>query len=252
MRIYTDPYEAVRETERVLYEMGIDIHPQTMQDKDVRDDPNYLTKEIRGYGFKITDWDWDEATIKQMLACYYDKEEARRVLAYICTEFQDRVAGRPLNPGNSYLTRTDVWDEFLHDDQFAYTYSERMTPQLNIILEELKANTESRQAIINIHSNICPMGHNMVIDSTDLANRGAGGRVPCSMYYQIMVRESKVDLIYTMRSCDFLTHFPVDISIALLLQSWFAHKLKLAIGTFTYFAGSMHAYKKDLGKRGIF
>jgi thymidylate synthase len=72
------------------------------------------------------------------------------------------------------------------------------------------------------------------------------------MYYQILVRVSKVDLVYTMRSCDFLTHFPVDIFLALLLQDWFANKLNLATGIFTYFVGSLHAYQKDMKLRGIF
>lgn len=261
MRIYSNPFEAMKEIERELFEMGISIHPQTMQDKGVRDDLNYLTKEIRGYAFKIIDWTWSIAHIKKALH-YFFEEKTDNVLTYILAEFRERVQGKATNPGTAYLHRKDLWKEFLHDGKFAYTYSERITPQLQIILEELRTNPESRQAIINIHSNICPEKYtnstslkhpNYVVQSSvDLKNRGGGGRLPCSLYYQVMVREEKVDLIYCMRSCDFLVHFPVDISLALLLQDWFSDSLGLKTGTFTYFCGSLHAYQRDMITRGIF
>lgn len=258
MRMYQSPYEAMKEAERELFEMGIEVHPQSMQDKMVRDDPDYLTKEIRGYAFKIVDWTWNIAHIKDTLCHFFGDKEVDNVLTYILAEFRDRVSGKATNPGKSYQYRKGLWQEFLHDDKFAYTYSERIAPQLQTILEELQKNPESRQAIITIHSNICPevnlisVRSNSVSKSQDLHYMGGGGRVPCSMYYQVMVREEKVDLIYTMRSCDFLVHFPVDISLALLIQDWFADNLELKTGTFTYFAGSLHAYHKDLKERGIF
>jgi len=261
MRIYQTPFEAMKETERELFEMGISVHPQSMQDKNIKDNPDYLTKEIRGYAFKIVDWTWNIKHIKKALHHFFE-EKTDDVLTYVLAEFRERVCGKASNPGTAYLHRKDLWEEFLHNGRFAYTYSERITPQLQIILEELRTNPESRQAIINIHSNICPESYtnstspkhpNYVVQpSKDLSNQGGGGRLPCSIYYQIMIREEKVDLIYTMRSCDFLIHFPVDISLALLLQDWFSDSLSLATGTFTYFTGSLHAYQKDIAEREIF
>lgn len=249
MRIYQNPAEAMRETERELFEMGVSVQVQTCQDKNVRNNLDYLTKEIRGYAFKIVNWVWDINMIKQIMI-YFFREKADDVLTYILAEFEERVSYRVLNPGTAYLHRKELWQEFLHKGKFAYTYSERMTPQLGIILQELKKNPETRQAIITIHSNICPA--DVVVTANDLDNIGAGARVPCSMYYQFMIREGRLDLIYAMRSCDFLIHFPIDISIALLLQDWFASQLKLETGTFTWFCGSLHAYQKDLKERGIF
>jgi len=250
MRIYTNPYEAMRETERELWEMAIEVHPETMQDKLVRDNPDYLTKEIRGYAFKIKDWQWDIADIKRVMK-YFFREEADDVLTYVLVEFRERVSGKVYNPGKAYLHRQQLWKEYLHEGKFAYTYSERLAPQIKVILHELQKHPETRQAILNIHSNIRPVEGD-VWPSDDLLNIGGAGRVPCSMYYQIMIREKKVDLVYCMRSCDFLQHFPVDISLALLIQDWFADNLKLLTGTFTYFVGSLHAYHKDLKEREIF
>ncbi|KKL98132.1 hypothetical protein LCGC14_1827490 [marine sediment metagenome] len=267
MRIYTDPLQAVREVERDLWEMGIDVHPQTMQDKDVADDDDFRTKEVQGYGFKINGWAWNhmgEADVIKYL--FSDTNERARVLAYIGQEFEDRMAGEPINPGNAWMCRPNVWEQFMHNGKFAYTYSERMAPQLQAIIDELKERPDSRQGIINIHSNICPdedgnglhgeisedSDTNIVWPSADMENKGGSGRIPCSMYYQIMRRAGKTDLIYTMRSCDFLTHFPIDLMLALRLQLRMALEFGEEPGTFTYFMGSLHAYAKDMKDRGIF
>jgi len=261
MRIFSNPLEAVKEVERDVWEMGIVVHPQTMQDKDVKDDPEYTTKEVRGYSFKINGWHYDFDALVEVLE-YFFPDDANDIANYCLTEIKERLGGVALNPGKAYKWRTEVWDEFLHDGKFAYTYSERIADQVNAVLNELKDRPDTRQGIITIHTNICPMCDGQVADtpaeenevriSADFVNKGGGGRIPCSMYYQLMIREAKLDLIYTMRSCDLLTHFPIDISLALMTQQWFASRLDLPMGTFTYFTGSLHAYFKDIKNRGVF
>lgn len=271
MRIYSNAMEAVREVERDVYEMGIMVHPQTMQDKQIDDDPDYATKEVTGYGYKIVDHHWisieETAVVNYILTGELLADvhpETIRILNYINAEFNDRLSGQQLNPGTSWSERPEVWTEFLHDGKFAYTYSERMTPQLDKIKRELRVHPDTRQAVINIHSNVAALpgwyspadtkalGHNIVWASTDCENTGGAGRIPCSMYYQFLRRGEKLDLIYTMRSCDLLVHYPVDLMLALRLQSRWADDLGLKPGTFTHFIGSLHAYQKDLKRRGIF
>jgi hypothetical protein len=269
MRIFNTLSAAGREIERDIFEMGIDVHPQTMQDKLVANDAAYNTKELQAYGFKLHNHTPDTGDMAKFVSIVMtgDREgkptgRTDAVCDYITREHQDRICGIPMNPGRSYVARKGIWEEFLHDGLFAYTYSERMTPQVMRILQELTDKPDTRQAIINIHSNIAPtlgmtrLGtgalYHVVQRSADMMNMGGTGRIPCSMYYQVMIRNSKVDLIYTMRSCDFLTHFAVDISLAVLLQKWFAENLGKPIGNFTYFTGSLHAYAKDLAERGIF
>lgn len=256
MRIYTNLYEAVREVERDLGEMGIDVQPQTMQDKYVGDNPDYMTKEVRGYGFKVVNSPITDEVIHKVIAyiikCQYGAiSKISAIYDYIQLEFKDRVDGTPLNPGNAWIARKDIWNEFMYDGKFAYTYSQRMCFQVHRILDELKTRPETRQGIINIHSNIATTG-GICVPGDDMRAIGGQSRVPCSMYYQLMIRHNKVDLIYTMRSCDFLTHFPVDVSLAMMLQKWYAAQLQLGVGTFTYFTGSLHAYRKDMATRGIF
>lgn len=267
MRIFTTPLSAVQEVERDLWEMGLNVHPQTFQDRNIADDPDYLTKEVRHYGFHLQGWKHNELEERGVLDYVYGDELAgESAQLYIAQEFGDRVSGIPSNPGGAFKYRTDVWNEFLHDGKFSYTYSERMAPQILKIVDELRQRPETRQAIINIHSNIAPSNelatgfpasggmlqvHKVGI-SADLKNMGGKARIPCSLHYQLMIREGKVDLSYCMRSCDFLTHFPVDIMLALRLQSQVAAWLDKGVGMFTYYTGSLHSYAKDMKVRGIF
>ena len=254
MRIYTNILEAVREIERDLFEMGIDVHPQSMQNKNVAENPDYITKEVQGYALKIQRSIWTTANEEAVIHYLFkDEKAAANVLRYIALEFSDRISGHAYNPGNSYLARAEVWNEFLVGGKFHYTYSERMVYQIPLILKEMEKNPDTRQAIINLHSFICPdQKASAAFLSADAFHIGGAGRIPCSMYYQFMIRGGAVDLIYTMRSCDFLTHFPVDLMLALRLQKYFADTLSRPVGNFTYFAGSLHAYAKDMKARGIF
>lgn len=291
MRLYFNPFEAFKEVERDVFEMGIEVQVQTMQDKVVGDDPEYKTKEVRAYGFKIVDWKWDKAQERKALSHLFtpggqevNDEAITSLIKYIEAEFWDRTSGKASNPGMAYHYRREVWDEFLHHGRFAYTYSERIAPQFESVITQLQNNPDTRQGIITVHSNIQPetvMGlptpeeepsitewnreqmqqyaiahpekwFNQVRVSADCMNMGGTGRIPCSLHYQIMQREGKLDLIYCMRSCDLLTHFGIDVMLALRMQNWMAVKLQKQVGTFTYFTGSLHAYQKDLKTRGIF
>jgi hypothetical protein len=253
MRIYSNMLEAVREVERDLAEMGIVAHPQTMQDKHIGDDAGYATKELQAYSFQITDNEYSPDEHSEVIGYFFGNTDGtwRRILNYLETEHMERTCGQQANPGTAYLQRPEVWNEFLHDGKFAYTYSERIAPQLTRMIHELSVNPDTRQAIINIHSNIKPFEdygneRGTVMGSVDMSNMGGGGRIPCSMYYQLMVRNGKVDLIYTMRSCDFKTHFPIDICLASRMQNHVAAALGRPVGRFTFFAGSLHVYQKDV------
>lgn len=237
MRIFSSIVEAVKEVERDLFEMGLNVHPESMQDIKVADNPEFETKELNGYSYCISpegEYDVDEAIEHMGL----NKE-------YIYAEIQDRISNVPLNPGHSYLKREDVWAKFLHQGKFSYTYAERMCGIVDKAIEELRIKPNSRQVIIPIYH------------PEDSDNWGGKSRIPCSMYYQAMIRpergENKLNLIYTMRSCDFYTHYGYDVLLAVELMHYMASELEFVTpGKFTHFIGSFHAYSKDYNKRGIF
>ena len=231
MRIFSDALEMVKEVERDLFEMGIQVQSSTMQDKDVHDDEGYSTLELFSYGYMVT----APEKIDDMV------EYLKGSMRWLVAELMERLAPEYLNPGKAWELRREVWEEFIHDGQFAYTYNERYRDQLDKVVMELQKRLTTRQAIITMYDR-----------HQDMMNLGGHGRIPCSMYYQFYIRKDQLHAIYTMRSCDFLTHFAHDVWLAMKLQEHIARHVGLPVGTFTHFVGSLHAYKKDMDARGIF
>jgi len=216
-RIYANCGEAINEIERDIHEMGITVHPHSMQNKIVKDDKNFSTKEVQNYTFTIL-------TMK-------DKDSIINNRAWCKAEFLERVAPGFKNPGTAWKLRQEVWEEFLVDGKFEYTYNERLQWQIEGIITELKENPDTRQAIIQIH------------DRNIDASRMRTLRIPCSMYYQFMIRGGKLDIIYNMRSSDFDTHFTNDIWLADELRNYIAQAVGIPPGIFHMNIGSLHRYK---------
>ena len=225
MRIFSNFEEALKEIKRDLAEMGTEVHPQTMQDKYVADNPEYTTKELQNYGYTVKD------AVKSCRALSPTEPWAE-------AEFAERICRQPVNPGVAYTLRKDVWDEFLHDGKFAYTYAERMWNKINRIIHEININPQSRQLYLNIW------------EGEDLTKLGGVSRVPCSLGYLFQVRGGKLHMTYFMRSCDYATHFQNDVYLAVRLLDYVAHAVGLEAGNFTHFIGSFHIYRKDA--EGVF
>jgi thymidylate synthase len=225
MRIFSNFEEALKEIKRDLAEMGTEVHPQTMQDKYVGDNPEYFTKELQNYDYTVKD-------------AYYSISQLSPSQPWADAEFKERISGMLLNPGEAYKLRPEVWDEFLHDGRFAYTYAERMWGKIDLIVQEIKKNSNSRQLYLNIW------------EGGDLYYLGGQSRVPCSLGYLFQVRGGKLHMTYFMRSCDYATHFQNDVYLAVKLLDYIAHAVGLEAGNFTHFIGSFHIYRKDA--EGVF
>ena len=225
MRIFANCVEAYNEVRRDLHELGTLVHPQTMQDRDVKDNPDYRTLELSPYGFTIE----NGSDIKGLL------DSLDKSSTWMEAEFTERIGNAP-NPGTAWELRADTWRPFLHDGAFAYTYAQRMNygEALLKVFHELADHPDTRQAVLPIFSG--PL---------DLPNLGGTARVPCSLHYQFLRRNGALQMIYVMRSSDFLTHFPYDIALAIRLQWYLAGLLLLPVGHFTFFTGSLHLYARD-------
>jgi len=224
MRLYRNCQEAIIDIGRELKKCANEVHTQTMQNKQVKDDEAFNTKELQAFSFAILDPS--------------DKDMMPNISLDWCkAEIEERLSGKEINPGEAYLLREDVWKEFLIETprgkKFEYTYAERMYWQYKAVLKELQIHPETRQAIIQIHDRR--------IDQPKMGRE----RVPCSLSYHLMRRNNALDIIYTMRSTDFITHFQNDIWLAIALQEWFAQQLNISLGKFIMFASSLHIYKRD-------
>jgi len=240
-RIYLNCKEMISEEFRNLTELGVGVQSSTMQDKDVRKNEDFKTKELIGNSFTILDTSDKEDMYKVMK----EKYNIDIPIEWAKAEFIERITRKRLNPGTAWKIRESVWKEFLHNNKFSYTYNERISTHLNRVIRELWKNQNSRQAIVSIY-NI----------EKDIKNMGGKKRIPCSMFYQFLIREingvKKLNIIYVMRSSDLLTHFVNDVYLAMRMQEFVAEKIDIPPGSFTMFISSFHAYYKDLKRYNIF
>lgn len=223
MRIYNNFTEAFSEIARDLKEMGINHHTETMQDKKIGDDPSFDTLELQNYIFTVTEPEFENLSPVQPWA---DMEWEER---------EQGIMGNPVNPGIAWELRRDIWEEFLHDGEFGYSYSERFDwhQQVRNVIDRLKEDPGSRQLYVAMWTQS---------DSKYLGSI----RVPCSLGWHFMLRGGKLNMTYFMRSCDFATHFQNDIFMAMKLQQHIARQAGVKVGHYCHYIGSFHVYKKDV------
>lgn len=224
MRIYNNFLDAHGEIRRELKEMGIPVSTKTYQNKDIEGREEFATVEIQNYMYSVT-----EPRIQHLSP----------VQPWADAEWEEREAGilgHPVNPGEAYKLRPEVWDQFLDDmGNFDYTYSERFAYRdraMNVITR-LKQDPYSRQAFVP------------VFDAEDTERLGLN-RVPCSLGYLFQFRRDQLDMTYFMRSCDWVTHFQNDVYLAIKLQMFVSRTAGLKRGWFSHYMGSLHVYNKDV------
>ena len=243
MRIYTNAQEMVEEVKRDLAEMGIVVRPATMQDKYVKGNPDYETKELQNYSYCLLNaksqdipgvtQPWADAEFEERVTDPWERDwEGKRIL-FQAPEF--------INPGEAWKLREEVWSEYMHEGRLAYTYNELLwnNDQLTKIMNRLKEDPDSRQLWISLWN-----------PDKDPDFLGGVSRVPCSLGYGLQVRDGKLNMHYVMRSCDFVTHFRNDVYLAIKFLEWVAEKTGYPVGDFTHTMFSCHVYNKDI--QGVF
>lgn len=242
MRIYQTLYDAVNETARDLKVRGITVECNSYQDKILEGEDRYV-KELVGVDFKV-----DKPLLHRddiIKYIFKEEKESNKILKYCKQEIKDRCSGKPLNPGNSYKIRSDMWNKFLEDSgKFSYQYAERLwtNQQFENVINILSKDSGTRQAVLSIWNPDKDM---------DLSKLGGGNRIPCSLNYQFLIRNDRLHCIYSMRSNDFLGHHVIDLYCCTGLMEYVVKRLKgvypnLKIGSLTYMCGSLHAFNWDL------
>ena len=216
--------EAYEEIKRDLAEMGILVYPKSMQDKVVEGNEDYATRELQNYCYTLLNA--KSSDIEGVIQPWADMEFTERV------DYRGNV-----NPGEAYKTRPEVWNEYMHNGKFAYTYNERFyrNEQLPKIIDRLRVDHDSRQLWLSVWD--C---------NEDPDKLGGISRVPCSLGYNFQFRDGKLNMHYVMRSCDFNTHFRNDVYLAIRLLEYVAQKVNMEVGNFTHTMFSLHVYKKDV------
>lgn len=230
MRIYSNFKDATNEIRRDLAEMGIEVKPISYQNKNVEGNPDFFTKELQNYIYAVT---------KPV------PQDLQPIQPWADAEFQERISGDCLNPGEAYKLRPGVWDQFLnYYNKFDYTYPDRIygsesqdINQIEAAINVLEHDPNSRQCFISIWNE-------------DIYDAGGDRRIPCTLGYQLQIRGGALNITYLQRSSDFATHFQNDLYLAHRLQMHIAEKLNIPVGMYTHWIGSLHVFNKDI--KGVF
>ena len=179
-----------------------------------------MCHEEIGVNFRILNWE-DRAEMM---------EANGLSVAFAEFDVQDRLSPLPVNPGKAIgLDTTGVLRDHLRQDgRLDYTYSERMWYQINIIVDLLKRKPETRQAFISIWDS--------KEDITNLESK----RVPCSIGFHFLLRNGRLNLVYSMRSLEVTKCLGNDIYTSTRLLEEIAARVGVEVGTVTFSVGSLH------------
>lgn len=230
MRIYSNSFELMSEMGRELNSYGQTVKPKTYQNKVIEGNEDFITKELICQQYCLTslgDPVW-------LFVFSHSKEWAD-------AEFQERVdTSDIINPGKAWELRKDLWEQFLVDGKFDYTYNERMVI-LPYTIQLLRSDSDTRKAVLPIFN-----GN----DEDDTLYYHGSRRIPCSMYYDFLIRqngkgEKVLHICYHQRSSDFAQHFGNDIYLAWRLMEYVAQEVGVKPGYLYHTIDSLHIYKKD-------
>ncbi|NMZ58612.1 thymidylate synthase [Pseudomonas nitroreducens] len=131
-----------------------------------------------------------------------------------------------------------IYDRFSDDGKTVYgAYGPRLfgtgkNAQVANVINRLKNKSTSRKAVLQLFS------------SEDILHSHED--VPCTCTIQLLIRENKLSLYTSMRSNDAYKGLPHDIFAFTMLQEIIARELKVEIGEYNHYVGSLHIYKDDI------
>lgn len=120
---------------------------------------------------------------------------------------------------------------------FFGAYGPKVVQQLQYVVNTLKRDRDSRQAVINIWRENPPMSKD----------------IPCTLSAQFLIRENRLHCIDTMRSSDAWLGWVYDVFNFSMLSAYVAIHLRqfpefdgLELGNLILHMGSAHIYEKNL------
>lgn len=263
-------------TDRIL--AAPQVKTERWQGKDVRNDPAATTYELRNVTFEVP--------LHGCKDLAHWRADTGANVPWADDHFLERVGGEPLNPGVQWANWP--WGKSAArfrnaGEQFNHTYMERFWPKfarrtpdgslhphadhlrmypatdnrpkfgiahhygdLQDLVELLVAEPYTRQAYIPLFF-------------PEDTGRGDGGRKPCTLGYQFLVRLAdggypELHIWYPLRSCDLVRHFPDDCYLAVRLLLWVLERcqerdpefwMNVLPGTYAMHMTSLHIFAND-------
>jgi thymidylate synthase len=106
--------------------------------------------------------------------------------------------------------------------------------QIEAVVAKLKEDPQTRRAIATIYD---PNLDSTIMDTHDF---------PCTLGYQFLIRNGKLDMVCFMRSQNVLFVMPYDTFLNTMLQEYVARRVGLEIGDYYHMGSSFHIFEKDV------
>ena len=185
------------------------------------------TKALFNVGFYMTD-PMDNRII--------NKERAWKE-GYAEAEWQWYCSGLPnINMlGKIYGKVPEIWKRMADENGYVnsnYGYQWERNNQLEIIIEMLKQNPDTRQATISIY------------DGKEI--KDYDNDTPCTYAVQFTILNGRLDMCVTMRSNDLWFGFCNDQYCFSRLQEMVSKRLNIEPGVYYHFAHNMHLYNDKI------
>ena len=235
MRIYSSSYELMSEMGRELNSYGQTVKPKTYQNKNIEGNEDFVTKEIICQQYCLT-------SLQDPTWLFFYSRSRK----WADAEFKERInTSEIINPGKAWELRKDLWEQFLVNGKFDYTYNERIIHVIKPLIRLLNDDNDTRKAVLPIF--------NGDMDGLDTDWYDGSRRIPCSMYYDFLIRqngkgEKVLHICYHQRSSDFVTHFGNDVYLAWRLMEYVAKEVGVKPGYLYHTIDSLHTYQKDWDK----
>ena len=185
------------------------------------------TKALFNVGFYITD-PKDRKIINR---------ERKWNEEYAEAEWQWYLSGDPKvsTLGDIYGKVPEIWKRMADADgkvNSNYGYQWDRNGQIDMVLEMLKHNKDTRQACISIY------------DGKEISDYAFD--TPCTYAVQFTIVNNRLDMCVTMRSNDLWYGFCNDQYQFSKLQELMAFRLDIETGTYYHFAHNMHLYNNKI------
>jgi len=260
-----------RSIDREFQEWAMDIHTERWQGIDISSQPAARMKELINVSFTLS--------LQGIEDLSHWRNEMKPHLPWADNHFEERVCGYPLNPGNT-------WQDWRHghsakrfidsQGQFNHTYMERLWPRhADTIPTRTVADWESRDLAKSFGNRGIRHGYGDLRDVVELLKAepltrqafvplffpedtgiGDGGRKPCTLGYQFIMRNNELSLFYPLRSMDYGNHFDDDCYLATRLILWMLNELRsldsrwdsVQAGSLSVHATSLHWFINDFNR----
>jgi len=172
--------------------------------------------------------------------------------------FQERICGKPLNPGKQYKNwpyYRDIDNDnlFRNEDNkglFSHTYMERFWPPSNLSIRYPAGNWDN--FIDKFKQD--PHGRQHYFSIWHPEDQSPGiRRLPCTLGYYFHIIKMHLHCTYFIRSCDIFRHFHNDIYMTIRLAQTLRLELMdelpyLQMGDLKMWIGSLHCFEPEVPK----